>query len=189
MEKSPFRSASELEARRALHEAIGRFVVAFELVIGELRAACRIMLERSGLKNHQPLADVVLARKGARELTELTGAMYKEFRPNDLDGAKALEDKLLKGVEELCAERNRHLHAAWTLGIADHPGESDPVAHALNYGRQRKKGRTILQLDLRPEDFDKLTDEAEKLKVYAVRLCQSVISPSLPLARHLNRPI
>ena len=37
MEESPFRSAPELEARRSLHEAIGRFVVAFELVIAELR--------------------------------------------------------------------------------------------------------------------------------------------------------
>ena len=186
MEESPFRTANELEARRALHEAIGRFVVAFELVIGELRAACRLMLERSGLKN-QPLADVVLARSGARDLIELAGAMYKEFRPDDLKGARALAP-ILKHIDKLRVKRNDLLHAAWTLGIPDHQGKIEHVAHALTFGRARTKGRTIREMALRPEDFDKLTTEATRLQVYAIRLCQSVNQSKLPLATHLKRP-
>jgi hypothetical protein len=144
------------------------------------------MLERSGLRN-QPLADVVLARNGARDLTELAGAMYKEFRPDDLAGAKALAP-ILERIDKLREKRNRLLHAAWTLGIPDHQGKIDHVAQALTFGRQRRKGRTIRELALRPEDFDKLTAEATNLQLHAIRLCQSVNQSTLPLARHLNRP-
>jgi hypothetical protein len=122
MEESAFRTAPELEARRSLHEAIGRFVVAFELVVAELRSACRLMLERSGLGlKNQPLANIVLARASAAELTELAGAMYREFRPGDDAGAQALAP-ILKRVDTLRESRNKLIHSAWTLGLPDEQG-------------------------------------------------------------------
>jgi hypothetical protein len=186
MKESPFRTAEEIEARRAVHEAIGRFVVAFELVFAQLRAACRLMLERSGLKN-QSLADIVFARTGAAELTELAGAMYKEFRPGDLEGAAALKP-ILKRMDNLRERRNTLLHAAWTLGIPNEQGTIEDAAYALTFGRSREHGRTIREMALRPADFDELTTEATNLQVYATRLCQSVNQSTLPLATHLNRP-
>ena len=189
MEESLFRSASELEARRALHEAIGRFVVAFELVFGELRAACRLMLERSGLgRKNQPLANIVLARAGAAELTELAGAMYQEFRPDDHEGARALEP-ILKRIDKLRASRNKLVHATWTLGLPDEQGSIEHVAHSLSFGRARASGQIVSDLALRPADFDELTTEATKLQVYAIRLCYSVNQSGLPLADQLRMPL
>jgi hypothetical protein len=187
MKESPFRTAEEVEARRALHEAIGRFAVAYELVFGEVRNACRLMLERSGLKN-QPLADIVLARAGAAELTELAGAMYKEFRPADLEGAAALKP-ILKRIDNLRKKRNAILHAAWTLGIPNDQGGIEHVAHALSLRRTRKDGRTILEMALRPADFDELTIEATRLQMCAVRLCRSVNQSGLSLVAQLKRPM
>jgi hypothetical protein len=185
MKESPFRTAEEIGARRAIHEAIGRFAVAFELAFGELRAACRLMLERSGLKN-QSLADFLFARAGAAELTELAGAMYKEFRSGDLEGAAALEH-ILKRFDKLREERNRLLHAAWTLGIPNAQGTIEHAAWALTFKRSRKKGRTIGEVVRRVADFDDLTTEATKLQIYAGRLCRSVNQSNLPLAAQLKR--
>ena len=186
MKESPFRTADEIGARRALHEAIGGFAVAFELVFGELRAACRLMLERSGLKN-QSLADIVLARAGAAELTELAGAMYREFRPGDLEGAAALKP-ILKRIDNLRDKRNTLLHAAWTLGIPNDQGTIEHAAYALTFRRSRQHGRAICEMALRPAGFDELTTEANRLQIYARRLCCSVNQSSLPLAAQLKRP-
>jgi len=186
MEESPFRSPEEVETRRALHEAIGRFAVAFELVFGELRNACRLMLERSGLKN-QSLADVVLARTSARQLIELVGAMYAEFRPSDLDGIAALKPILVR-VDNLRGERNALLHAAWTLGIQNDQGGIERIAYALSFNRERDKGRTVRERALRPADFEELTTEATRLQVYAIRLCYSINQSNLPLAAQLESP-
>jgi len=189
MEESPFRSAPELEARRTLHEAIGRFVVAFELVFAELRSACRLMLERSGLGlKNQPLANIVLARASAAELTELAGAMYREFRPDDHEGAQALEP-ILKRIDRLRESRNKLIHAAWTLGLPDEQGSIEHVAHSLSFGRARGLGQTVREMALRPADFDGLTTEATRLQVYAIRLCYSVNQSNLPLADQLRKPL
>ena len=150
MEESAFRSGPELKARRLLHEAIGRFVVAFELVVAELRSACSLMLERSGLGlKSQPLASIVLARVSAAELTELAGAMYREFRPADSEGAQALEP-VLKRIDKLRESRNKLIHAAWTLGFSNEDGAVDPVAHSITFGRARGTGQTVRELALRP---------------------------------------
>lgn len=186
MKESPFRTAEEIGARRALHEAIGRFAVAFELVFGELRAACRLMLERSGLKN-QSLADIVFARAGAAELTELAGAMYKEFRPGDLEGAAALKP-ILKRIDNLRERRNKVLHAAWTLGIPNDQGTIEHAAHALTFTRSREHGRIVREMALGAADLDELTTEATRLQIYAGRLCCSVNQSNLPLAAQLRRP-
>ena len=189
MEESAFRSAGELEARRSIHEAIGRFVVTFELVGGELRSACSLMLERGGLGvRNQPLASIVLARVGAAELTELAGAMYREFRPADSEGAQALEP-ILKRLDKLRESRNRLIHAAWTLGIPDQQGGVEHIAHSLTFGRTRSKGQTVREMALRPVDFDELTTEATRLQVYVIRLCYSVNQSELPLAEQLRRPL
>jgi hypothetical protein len=189
MEESLSRNPSELEARRALHEAIGRFVVAFELVFGELRAACRLMLERSGLGlKNQPLANVVLARASAAELTELAGAMYREFRPNDHEGALAL-DPILKRIDRLRERRNQLIHAAWTLGLPDEDGGVEHVAHSLSFRRDRGTGQVVREMTLRPADFDELTTEATRLQVYAIRLCHSVNQSDLPLEAQLRTPL
>ena len=189
MEESAFRSESELEARRLLHEAIGRFVVAFELVVAELRSACRLMLERSGLGlKNQPLATIVLARVSAAELTECAGAMYREFRPDDPEGAQALEP-ILKRIDRLRESRNKLIHAAWTLGLPKEPGNVEHVAHSLSFGRDRRTGQIVREMVLRPADFDELTTEATSLQIYATRLCYSVNQSNLPLADQLRRPL
>jgi hypothetical protein len=189
MEESAFRSAEELEARRSLHEAIGRFVVAFELVVAELRSACSLMLERGGLGlRNQALASIVLARVGAAELAELAGALYREFRPADSEGAQALEP-ILKRIDKLRESRNRVIHAAWTLGIPNQQGGVEHVAHSLTFGRTRSKGQTVREQALCPADFDELTTEATRLQVYAMRLSYSVNQTDLPLAEQLNKPL
>jgi hypothetical protein len=189
MDETAFRSVPELEARRSLHEAIGRFVVAFELVIGELRSACRLMLERSGLGlKNQPLANIILARVGAAELTELVGAMYREFRPDDSEGAQALEP-ILKRIDRLRESRNKLIHAAWTLGFPNEQGSVEHVAHSLSFGRARGIGQTVRELRLGPADFDELTTEATKLQVYATRVCLSVNQSDLPLVELLRKPL
>ena len=144
------------------------------------------MLERSGLKN-QSLADIVFARAGARELTELAGAMYKEFRPGDLKGAAALRP-ILKRLDNLRDERDRLLHAAWTLGVPNDQGTIEHAAYALTFRRSREHGRTIREMSLRVADFDELTTEANRLQIYARRLCCSVKQSNLPLAAQLERP-
>lgn len=189
MEESVFRSGAELEARRTIHEAIGRFVVAFELVVRELRSACSLMLERSGLGlRNQPLASIVLARVGAAELTEVVGAMYREFRPADSEGAKALAS-VLHRLDNLRERRNHLIHAGWTLGSSKDEGDGDPIAHSISFGRARGKGQTVRELALRPADFDELTTEATKLQVYAMRLCHSVNQADLSLAEQLRKPL
>ena len=144
------------------------------------------MLERSGLKK-QPLAEVVLARVGARQLADITGAMYREFRPEDLEGAKALE-RVLQRIDELRSERNKLLHAPWTLGVPSSEGKTDAVAWSLTSDKHRTKGRIIQELTYQPEDFDKLTEKATTLQVYASRLCCSINQSNMPLSKHLKRP-
>ena len=189
MRESPFLTVAELEARRTLHEAIGRFVVAFELVVAELRSACRLILERSGLGiKNQPLANIVLARVGAKDLTDLVGAMYREFRPDDHRGVKAL-DAVLQRIDTLRGDRNKIIHAAWTLGLPDEQGSIIHVAHSVSFARIRKKGQQVRQMELQPADFDDLTAEATKLQVYGMRLCHSVNQPNLPLADQLSKAL
>lgn len=189
MEESAFRSGAELEARRSLHGAIGRFVVAFELVVHELRSACSLMLERSGLGlRNQPLASIVLARVSAAELTELAGAMYRELRPADSEGAQALEP-VLRRIDKLRESRNKLIHAAWTLGFSSEEGGVDPIARSITFGRARGTGQTVRELALRPADFDELTTEATRLQVYVIRLCYSVNQTNLPLAEQLRKPL
>ncbi len=188
MEEPGFRTTEELEARRSLHEAIGRFVVAFELLVQELRSACSLMLEQGGLGlRNQPLAHIVLARVGAAELADLAGALYREFRPDDSAGAQALKP-ILKRIDKLRENRNKIIHAAWALGIPGQQGAVEHVAHSLTLGRSRSNGRIIRKQAFQPADFDKLTTEAARLQVYATRLCYSVNQSDLSLAEHLNTP-
>ncbi|HES59121.1 MAG TPA: hypothetical protein ENO18_01705 [Caldithrix sp.] len=189
MEDSAFYTAPELEARRSLHEAIGRFVVTFELVVTELRSACRLMLERSGLGlKNQPLANIVLAQVGVAELTDLAEAMYREFRSDDYEGARALES-ILKRIDMLRRNRNDLIHSAWTLGLPDAQGGIEKIAHSFTFKRDRKKGQTVRKMALRLAKIDKFTAEAKKLQVYAIRFCQSVNQPDLSLADQLGKPV
>ena len=189
MNESPFLSPDEVEGRRILHEAIGRFVVGFELVIAELRGACRLMLERGGLGiKNQPLASIVLSRLGAAELTEATGAMYREFRPDDADGASEL-GRVLKRVDRLREHRNRIIHSPWVFDVADRENRSDPFAYSITFDRSRTIVQTVREARFRPTDFDSLTTEATTLQVYGIRLCYCINQSGFSLANELRRPV
>src|SRR5581483_326648 len=144
MKDSPFRSKEQKQAERALYEAIGEFAVAFERIFGALRMACVIMLQRRGL-TCQPLADVLLARRRDKELKELAGAMYAEFRPDDEVGQKELASLLAK-IGNLTTQRNDYLHAVWTMSTRENNGTLDWSAFAVVLDKTLKKGRTVAYL-------------------------------------------
>ena len=186
MNESLFRTPDEIEARRLLHEAIGRFIVAYGLVFGELLSACRLMLERSGMTK-QPLANIVFANARDADMIELVKAMYKEFRPTDVEGAKRL-DVMLNSIHELREQRNGLVHAAWTLGIPDDQGNIEHIAHSVKFGRNAS-GQTFKERIISSTEVDELSEKAIEFQVYAIRLCQSINQTDLPLAEQLSKPV
>lgn len=185
MRDSPFRSATENEALREIHEAIGRFAVAFEQVCAGMRSAIVLALERRGLAN-QPLAHLLVARQSARSLALLLTAIYHEFNPDDTKGQESLKCAV-KRIEKLIERRNQVIHAPWILGSLEQDSVDFPFVQALLF-RCKKHGLQVEQLHYEPSDFNSLTDEATELQVYLQRLLICINQPRFKLSEMFDRP-
>lgn len=143
-----------------LYHAIGRFAVAFEILIDKIRQCIVHGLLKNGL-TEPDLAQLLVANQTAASLRKLLGAMFANLYPKDEDGRRKVL-RLLKRIEKLTSERNLVLHGTWDIGD---PFWTDDygIAEGRNVKASEKEGIKTEWMEFSPNDFHELTDEAEAL--------------------------
>ena len=132
------------------------------------------------------LAQLLVAVQGAHQLVRLLPAIYREFNPHDADGHLAL-DRIVTRIRKLIDDRNRTIHARWTLGLEEADLGDFAIAQALHLRPDKKRGLVVDQLNYKPEDFESLTNEAIELQVYLERLMTCINQPRFNLAEMFNK--
>ncbi len=109
-----------------IYAAIGKYVIAFELLVHAVRTAC-ILLTTANNK-HQQLMNIIFHHKlmSAWPIFDVYQSLvgHLVFEHDTNDGANSEETKIIRDVlkqinidyQAICDKRNDHLHATWLVG-------------------------------------------------------------------------
>lgn len=152
---------------RALHEAIGRFVVEFEQACHAMQVCITFILDKAGLHD-QRLSQIVLAGMTSEPLRALFESLVgQQVVLNDA------ERKMVKNIttrfKKLTEERNDVIHATWFIGWGG--SSTDDFSTASGHKLHKNKGgSSIKSFTFKVEDFALLTQEANSLKEILQRI-------------------
>lgn len=153
--------ASQRDAQmRALHQAIGEFVVAFE-AITQQQWICSLWLLASAGLNDQQIVQILLADKTAEPMRVMLQSLIGHMRPPNAD-EEAIVKNLIDRHQKLITARNGVMHSTWMIGYGNEQTTDWGTAVGSKLGKN-KKGANVKGFNYRVEDFEKLTAEAKAL--------------------------
>lgn len=156
-----------------LYLAIGKFVVKFEHVCRALRDGIMWMLYEKGLAD-QRIADLMVVGLPATPLTDRFISLVAHTQQLS-PGAQAIVNEIVGRVRELNKKRNEVIHGTWFIGWASTVQTDFSTAS----GFKIVKKQNVVQhkpLEMRVEDFERLTEEAEALDQLIFRLWSCLTS-------------
>ncbi len=128
------------------YEAIGRIVVDFETLTGQIKWKLCEQIMYLGLdfeKGHNPIY-ILLAKMGMDELNQKFHSIFKELFPNSELSSKI--EIFSKCVTKLSEIRNLYVHAEWFIGYSEITGTEMDISRGFNdrYGKSGLKRYRIL---------------------------------------------
>ena len=159
-EERPSREEARDGQVNALHQAIGEFAVAFENVSHQQFRCVEVLLNSVGLRD-QHVIQVLLAGYTAEPMRVLLQSLIGELRKMD-DAEQSIIKNLISRHQKLISRRNEVMHSTWMIGYSNEYSEDAGTAIGWKLGKNRK-GANLKGFKYRAEDFESLTDEANRL--------------------------
>ena len=147
--------------------AIGKFVVKFEHICRELRDGIMWMLYEKGLAD-QRIADLMVEGLTAAPLTDRFVSLVAHTQQLS-PGAEVIVKEILARVRDLIPKRNEVIHGTWFIGWGS-TTQTDFSTASLEKICKKKNVARRKRLDMRVEDLELLTEEAEALEQLVFRL-------------------
>ncbi|MBD2501725.1 hypothetical protein [Anabaena azotica] len=161
------------EQTNELYSAIGEFIVEFEQVCHAISLNIKFILHNDGLKN-QRIPDIILAGLTADPLQSMLRSLIHELR--DLDET---EKKIIKNIfdrlQKLIKQRNDIVHSTWFIGWGSETESDFSVAYGMKYYKSSTSNEPKV-FEKTYQDFNKLTEEAKKLKDVFQRLIGCLVA-------------
>lgn len=143
-----------------LFAPIGRFVVSFEYLCHELRAAGIRLFETAGLGKLE-LAEITFAGLTASPLLDVVVSLISQSVDLSTEQANQL-DEIRKRAENLIAIRNRVIHSTWLL--FDFADVENGVPGGLLISKRRKRtGLDTRTSALSKEELERLSEEVSEV--------------------------
>jgi hypothetical protein len=178
-----------------LYAAIGRYTVAFELMVHAIRTGCVTFTSVS--PTHQRLMNVIFHHKSmsARAMFDIYRSMIAEHVSQ---AAKPLDDEeddeelraitgvlktLAKRYGDACDDRNDHVHATWIIGHGNDETEDFSSAAFLK-GNATAEGLQFLPGPKTVEDLDALAAECKVITDMVYLFHAAYCTPGLRVSKN-----
>ncbi|HPD60476.1 MAG TPA: hypothetical protein PKV48_01780 [Thermodesulfobacteriota bacterium] len=154
------RQDRRLKDTAKLYQAIGEFVVKFELACLSVQTCIVFILHNAGLTD-QRISQILLAGLTADPLRMLFDSLVAQTQKLN-DKERKIIKNALNRFQKLTEERNDIVHSTWFIGYGDRETTDFSKASGMKY-HKNGKGAVVKSFRRTAADFSKLSIEAKSL--------------------------
>ncbi len=160
-----------------VYQAIGKFVVKFELICFAIRTGITWILHNQGLQN-QSVTQIILAGYNAEPLRTLFESLVNELYVLNDDENKIVKNAINR-FQALIFKRNNLVHGTWFVGVGGKKNTTLKTTPGYKL-KKSKDGAARISFNYSTDDFENLITEAISLSNVFFRI-QALLSAGLPI--------